>query len=307
LLQNDGTGHFTDVTQKYCPELAHIGFVTKAIWFDLDKDGQKDLILSLEWGGIIAFLHHNGSFTKKILTDKKGWWNFILPVDLNNDGRIDLIAGNLGLNSKLKASTQEPVRLYYYDFDDNGKKDQVLTYYIGGRELPFASMEELEKQIPDIKKKFLYAGDFAKASLEDLFSAGKLKKADTLIADYFANAILLNRGGLNFTIQPLPWEAQLSPYRDAIAIDANNDSLPDILMVGNYFENSIQMGRNDADFGTILVNHGNGSFTAENINGLQIKGQMRHVNKITIANKEAFLLARNNDSIKIIQFLPTKK
>ncbi len=302
LLQNDGTGHFTDVTQKYCPELAHIGFVTKAIWFDLDKDGQKDLILSLEWGGIIAFLHHNGSFTKKILTDKKGWWNFILPVDLNNDGKIDLVAGNLGLNSKLKASAQEPVRLYYYDFDDNGKKDQVLTYYIGGRELPFASMEELEKQIPDIKKKFLYAGDFAKASLKDLFSADKLEKADTLTADYFANAILLNQGGLNFTIQPLPWEAQLSPYRDAIAIDANNDSLPDILMVGNYFENSIQLGRNDADFGTILVNHGNGSFTAESINGLPIKGQVRHVGKITIANKEAFLLARNNDSIKIIQF-----
>jgi hypothetical protein len=303
LLMNDGTGHFTDVTQKYCPELAHIGFVTKAIWFDLDKDGQKDLILSLEWGGIIAFLHHNGSFTKKILTDKKGWWNFILPVDLNNDGKIDLIAGNLGLNSKLKASAQEPVRLYYYDFDDNGKKDQILTYYIGGRELPFASIQELEKQIPDIKKKFLYAGDFAKASLKDLFSADKLKKADTLTADYFANAILLNQGNLNFTIQPLPWEAQLSPYRDAIPIDANNDSLPDILMVGNYFENSIQLGRNDADFGTILVNHGNGSFTAENINGLQIKGQVRHVNKITIANKEAFLLGRNNDSIKIIQFV----
>src|ERR1700722_14457308 len=307
LLQNDGNGHFTDVTEKNAPELTHIGFVTRALWFDLDKDGQKDLILSLEWGGIVAFLHHNGSFTKKILTDKKGWWNFILPIDLNNDGKIDLIAGNLGLNSKLKASEKEPVRLYYYDFDGNGKKDQVLTYYIGGRELPFASMEELEKQIPDIKKKFLYAGDFAKASLKDLFSAAKLEKADTLSADYFANAVLLNQGGLNFTIQPLPWEAQLSSYRDAIPIDANNDSLPDILMVGNYFENSIQMGRNDADFGTILVNHGNGSFTAENINGLQIKGQVRHVNKITIANKEAYLLARNNDSVKIIQFEPPKK
>ena len=304
LLQNDGTGHFTDVTDKYVPELSHIGFVTRALWFDLDGDGQKDLILSLEWGGIIAFLHHNGSFTKKILTDKKGWWNFILPIDLNHDGKIDLIAGNLGLNSKLKASEKEPVRLYYYDFDGNGKKDQVLTYYIAGRELPFASMEELEKQIPDIKKKFLYAGDFAKASLKDLFSTEKLEKADTLTADYFANAVLLNQGRGNFTVQPLPWEAQLSTYRDAIPIDANNDSLPDILMVGNYFENSIQMGRNDADFGTILVNHGKGAFTVENINGLQIKGQVRHVNKIMIAQKEAFILARNNDSLKVIQFEP---
>ncbi len=114
--------------------MAHIGFVTRALWFDLDKNGEKDLILSLEWGGIIAFMNHNGTFTRKVLTDKKGWWNFILPVDLNHDGNIDLIAGNLGLNSRLKASENEPVRLYYNDFDDNGKKEQILTYYLDGRE-----------------------------------------------------------------------------------------------------------------------------------------------------------------------------
>ena len=124
LLQNDGTGRFTDVTEKYSKELSDIGFVTNALWFDINKDGQKDLIISLEWGGIIAFINQKGAFSKKILTNKKGWWNFILPVDLNNDGNIDLIAGNLGLNSRLKASEKEPVRLYYYDFDANGKKSR---------------------------------------------------------------------------------------------------------------------------------------------------------------------------------------
>jgi hypothetical protein len=301
LLQNDGAGHFTDVTEKYNKELSHIGFVTKALWFDMDKDGRKDLVLSLEWGGIVAFINRKDSFTKKILTDKKGWWNFLLPVDLDKDGNIDLIAGNLGLNSKLKASEKEPVRLYYYDFDDNGKKEQIMTYYIGGRELPFATMAELEKQLPQIKKKFLHAGDFAKASLSDLFSSAKLEKADVLSADYFSNAVLMNQGNLNFKIEALPWEAQLSPYRDAAVIDANNDSLPDILLVGNYFENNIQMGRNDADFGTILLNRGKGSFTAVSINGLQIKGQVRHISKITIAKKEAYILIRNNDSTMIIQ------
>jgi enediyne biosynthesis protein E4 len=302
LLQNDGTGHFSDVTDKYSKALSHIGFVTKAIWFDLDKDGRKDLILSLEWGGIIAFMNHNGSFTEKVLTDKKGWWNFILPVDLNNDGNIDIIAGNLGLNSKLKASEKEPVRLYYADFEGNGKKQQVLTYYLGGRELPFATKEELEKQMPDMKKKFLYADDFAKASLKDIFSSAKLEKADLLTADYFSNAVLMNQGNLNFTIKALPWEAQLSPYRDGVVVNANDDSLPDILLMGNYYENNIQMGRYDADFGTILLNHGNGSFTAETMNGLQIKGQVRHISKITIAKKEAFILVRNNDSTKVIEF-----
>ncbi|MEJ0083362.1 MAG: hypothetical protein WDM78_20975 [Puia sp.] len=95
------------------------------------------MILSLEWGGIVAFLNHKGSFEKRELTDKKGWWNVILPVDLNNDGQIDLIAGNLGLNSRLKANDKEPVRLYYYDFDGNGKQDQVTLLLSGGSRTAF--------------------------------------------------------------------------------------------------------------------------------------------------------------------------
>jgi hypothetical protein len=146
LLQNDGQGRFRDVTEEHAKELEHIGFVTQAIWFDLDKDGDKDLILCLEWGGIVAFINDKGSFTKKQLTDKKGWWNFILPVDIDHDGDIDLIAGNLGLNSRLKASEKEPVKMYYNDFDDNGKKEQILTYYLGGHEIPFPIKREVESK-----------------------------------------------------------------------------------------------------------------------------------------------------------------
>jgi hypothetical protein len=302
LLENDGKGRFKDVTEKYAPGLSHVGFVTDALWFDLNQDGKQDLILSLEWGGIVAFINHNGVFEKKELTDKKGWWNFILPVDLNHDGQIDLVAGNLGLNSRLKASDKEPVRLYYYDFDKNGKKDQVLSYFLNGRELPFANKEELEKQMPALKKKFLYAEDFAKASFTDIFPREKLKEADILVANYFSNAILLNRGNLKFDLIAMPWQAQLSSYRDAVVVDANRDSLPDILLVGNYYENNIQMGRYDADFGTLLLNQGNGKFSVESLNGLEIKGQVRHIRGIHIAGKEAFVLARNNDSTMVIQF-----
>lgn len=302
LLQNDGTGKFKDVTEQLAPGLANIGLVTQAIWFDIDKDGNKDLVLCLEWGGIIAFLNHHGRFEKKLITEKHGWWNFILPVDIDNDGDIDLIAGNLGLNSRLKASPQEPVRLYYYDFDDNGKKEQVLTYYLNRKELPFANKAELERQMPAMKKRFLYAEDFAKASLKELFTADALRKADTLTADYFSNAILINHGNMDFSIEPMPWQAQLSPYRDAIVVDANGDSLPDILLGGNYYENNIEMGRYDADYGTILVNKGNDQFAAENLNGLIIKGQVRHIRRISIGKKEAFVLARNNDSTMVISF-----
>ncbi|HWK03863.1 MAG TPA: VCBS repeat-containing protein [Puia sp.] len=302
LLQNDGKGHFTDVTEQKAPGLSGIGFVTSAQWFDLDNNGQKDLLLSLEWGGIIAFLNHNGILTKKVLCNKKGWWNFVQPVDLNKDGNIDLIAGNLGLNSRLKASEKEPVRLYYYDFDGNGKKEQVLTYYLDGRELPFANKSELERQMPALKKKFLYAEDFAKASLKNLFTEDSLRKADTLTANYFSNTILMNQGNLEFKAEPMPWEAQLSSYRDAVVVDANGDDLPDIFLVGNYYDNNIQMGRYDADYGTILLNKGNDSFTVTPVNGLVIKGQTRHIRPIGIAGKKSYILVRNNDSTKIIRF-----
>ena len=159
--------------RKTCQQ---IGMVTNAIWCDIDKDGDKDLLVSCEWGGITAFINDKGKFKKRQLTEKNGWWNFILPVDIDNDGDIDLIAGNLGLNSRLKASDEEPVRLYYNDFDDNGKKEQILTYYVNGKEVPFASKDELQHQLPIIKKKFLYAEDFAKATIDEIFEEKKLKK-----------------------------------------------------------------------------------------------------------------------------------
>lgn len=303
LLENNGKGRFKDVTDKYAKELSYAGFVTQAQWFDLDNDGDKDLIICCEWGGIDAFINEKVRFTKRVLTSKKGWWNFILPCDVNNDGRIDFIAGNLGLNSRLKASEDEPVQLFYNDFDGNGKKEQILTYYLNGRQIPFANKGELERQMPILRKNFLYAEDFAKASLKEIFSSEKLDDAEVLTANYFSNAMLINRGNFKFDVQALPWEAQLSPFKDAVAVNANNDSLPDILMFGNYYENNIEMGRNDADFGTTLLNNGKNSFSCFPINGLQIKGQVRHVKKILLGkNQEAFVVARNNDSTMVIQF-----
>ena len=306
LLQNDGTGKFTDVTERYAKDLQGIGMVTNAVWCDIDKDGDKDLIVSCEWGGITAFINDKGKFNKRQLTEKNGWWNFILPVDIDNDGDTDLIAGNLGLNSRLKASDEKPVRLYYNDFDDNGKKEQIITYYVNGKEVPFASKDELQHQLPNIKKKFLYAEDFAKATIDEIFEEKKLEEAQVHTANYFANAMLVNDGNLNFTVKALPWEAQLTSYRDAIVVDANADGLPDILLMGNYYDNNIQMGRYDADFGTILINKGKDNFDCENINGLQIRGQVRHVRRISMTGQDAFILAKNNDSTRVISYSRSK-
>src|SRR5690606_11488653 len=168
---------------------------------------------------------------------KKGWWNFLLPIDIDNDGDMDLIAGNLGLNNRFIATEKEPVKLYYNDFDGNGRKEQVITYYLGGKEIPLASKSELEKQIPVLKKKFLFAADFASASLTDLFGADKLKNASVFTADYFSNAVLVNNGNLAFEIKPLPWQVQLSSFKCAVPVNLNDDDLPDLLLMGNYYDN----------------------------------------------------------------------
>jgi len=302
LLVNNGKGQFKDVSDEVASELSHIGFVTNATWADLDKDGDKDLLVTLEWGGIIAFENNHGKFSKRIITEKKGWWNFATPVDIDNDGDLDLVAGNLGLNTRLLASEKEPVRMYYADFDDNGKKDQVISYYLKGKEIPFANKSELEKQMPVLKKKYLYAEDFAKASLKEIFGNEKLQHAAVFTADYFSNSILVNDGNWKFHVKPLPWQAQLTPYREAAVVDANDDDRPDLLLFGNYYENNIEMGRYDADYGSVLINEGKDSFRCESLNGIVIKGQVRHIRPISIASKQAFIVARNNDSLRIIQF-----
>lgn len=300
LLANDKTGKFKDVTAQYSKELQTVGMVTGSSWTDLDKDGDADLLLSLQWNGIVAFINNKGSFSKKKLTEKKGWWNFALPVDIDNDGDLDIVAGNLGLNSRLKATSAEPVTMYYNDFDENGKKEQVLTYFLNGKEIPFANKGELEKQLPFLKKKFLYADGFAKAKLTDIFSKSMLSNSVTYSADCFENAVFINDGQLNFTMKPFPWQAQLTSYHTAVIFDANGDKLPDLLLGGNFRENNIQMGRYDADYGTVLLNKGKGEFEAAYPN-LVIKGQIRKIKSIQVSKQQAFLLARNNDSLMLIK------
>ncbi len=302
ILQNDGTGIFKDVTGSYSVDLETPGFVKGATLTDLDTDGDMDLLLALEWGTPTAFINEKGKFKKKALVNELGWWNFVLPFDADGDGDMDFMAGNQGLNSRFAATTDKPVRFYYFDADNNGKKEQVITYYLQNKELPFANKAELEKQIPSLKKKFLYAEDFAKASLGDIFGSDKLKKADVYTANWFANTIFINEGNLRFKAIALPWQAQLTSYRDAAVVYANNDSLPDLLLMGNFYANNIQMGRYDADYGTVIVNKGGGNFEYRSMNQMQIKGEARKIRPINLGGTgQSFVIARNNDSLMLVR------
>lgn len=307
LLQNDGKGHFTDVTTSVAPALASAGFVKSAVSADIQQDGKPELIVAYEWGGICAWTFDKNRVSQQWLTERKGWWNFIRPVDIDLDGDIDFIAGNQGRNSRFRASAEEPVRLYYTDFDDNGKKDQVVSYYLQGQEIPFANKAELERQMPKLKKKYLYAEDFARANLTAVFGADKLKSADVFSADYLENALLINDGKGGFALQALPWEAQLTSYRDAAVADLNGDGLPDILLAGNFYANNIQMGRYDADFGSCLLNMGNARFRVIQ-QQVPVKGEIRKIALLSQPGQAlSWVMARNDDSLRIYQLPPLRK
>ncbi len=300
LLQNDGSGRFTDVTTQIAPELKTVGLVKNAEWVDLDKDNDQDLLLTLEWDGICVFDNNGGRFTKRMLVANKGWWNFTLPADFDNDGDIDILAGNIGLNSRLKASSEQPVRLYVSDFDNNQKMDQILSYYLNNEEVIFANKAETEKQFPFIKKKFIYAKDFAKASMSDLIGEEVLANATVLEANYFENAVLLNDGKGKFTVKALPYSAQLAPYYTAQVIDANGDKLPDVVMGGNFYGCNIQMGRYDADYGKLLINKGKGEFAVTSLGKLPVTGQIKRMATLQLNGKPVLVIARNDDTVMVI-------
>ena len=300
LLQNDGTGKFTDVTAVWSKELLAPGMVTDAQWMDLDGDRKDDLVICYNWGGIDAFMRKGGSFVRQRITTLKGWWQKMLITDLDNDGDSDIIAGNFGLNSRLKASKEAPVRMYVNDFDDNGRIEQIISYHVGGMEIPFASKILLEKSLPAMKKKFLYAEDFSKADMTDLFGGSKLGQAMLQTANTFESMIFINEGNLLFTAKPLPLEAQLGTVRSLDILPSDGSSLPDIMIWGNFHANNVENGRQDALRGMLLLNRGDGVFRSAPIRGVDLKGQVPHVKSIHVAGMRAFVVTQNNDSLKLI-------
>ncbi|MEM1323232.1 MAG: FG-GAP-like repeat-containing protein [Bacteroidota bacterium] len=300
LLINDGQARFRDRTAELAPELKNSGMVKDAFWGDLDQDGDQDLVLSYEWGPIRIFDNQEGQFNGKALAGTEGWWNNLEAADIDGDGDLDFVAGNLGLNSKLKASAEQPVQLYIADFDENGKKEPLLTSYVGGKEVIFHNYKEVTMQMPPLKKRFLYAKEFAKASPAELVGKEKMRAARKLEAQCFENSLFINEGDLNFTRKALPSDLQYSPVKASLLYDFDQDGQLDLMLGSNFYENNTELGRYDASYGAVL------SFapkTAEvkSISPLNIKGQIRQIRKVVVQGQDYFLIARNNEQMLVLK------
>ena len=297
LLENDGTGNFKEVTPSFAPELQDVGNIKDFVWKDIDGNGFLDLIVAGHWTPVTIFMNNGEQLSSQKdngLDNTNGWWNSIELADLDNDGDLDILAGNWGRNTKFSASLEKPITLYINDFDDNGSIETVVTHFHGERETAFASKDELAKQMPFLNKKFLFYKDFAKASLEELFGKDKLEEATkrkvyTLSTSYFEND-----GNNNFSEKQLPHLVQSSSVNDIYLVKNDKETINEILMVGNNFEISTQLGRLDASHGFLLQNdeHGNVGWKQN----LGISGAARKIEKITINGKEEFIITMNNDA-----------
>lgn len=297
------SGEVKDITPE---ELKHPGMVTSATWTDADQDGRKDLLVAGEWMPLLLFSNSdNGLRLKKAIPHSEGWWTALLAVDLNNDGREEIVAGNWGWNSKFKASPEKPIRMYVNDFDGNGKAEAILTWYPPAEDVdfPFATKSDITAQLPFLKKQNLKYGEYAKRRYDDLFTNQQRSKASEYKINQLGSAVFWNEGDHNYAMKELPSEAQVSPVFAIAAHDFDGDSLPDLLLMGNLYGLKPEVGRQDSNHGVLLRN--NGTRTFESVpyqrTGIYLKGEVRDVTLIEIGQNSCFLVALNNESIRIIK------
>jgi hypothetical protein len=307
FFNNDGKGNFKEITHQFAG-LKQIGLVKSATWGDLDKDGYEELVIVGEWFPITIFKNDKGKLVKQAETTtnlqfSNGFWNVVNLVDMDKDGDLDILAGNMGLNSKLKANKEEPISMYVADFDNNQQTDQLLFHYHQGKKRLFATKDEIAKQLVGIKKRFVDYKSYAQASSEQVIEPELLKKSLELSAFEFRSCWFKNEGNFKFSLIALPIEVQFSPVRAFYVNDFNNDGSPDVLTAGNFYENNIQMGRYDASYGNLLLNNGKGTLNlAPNRDtGLNLEGQIRKLRPIKIKDKLILIAARNDEALQLIQ------
>jgi len=298
LFTNDGRGNFTDVSNTYGTALRDIGNVEKIVWADMDNNGYPDAVIAGHWMPISVLLNDGTQLTPldSKMNDTQGWWNTLEVADFDQDGDIDIIAGNWGLNTRLTASLEQPMQLYLNDFDKNSKIDPILTYFYNGVETPLATKDELVKQLPFLNKKYLSYQEFAKASLEELLGKDNLKNSLTKKVNTLASTYFENDGKNTFTPRPLPPMTQVSKVEDILLEDFNKDGFLDILLVGNFYETSTQIGRLDGSHGTLLLNDTKGFFTELQQPSLKINGACRSIEKLMTNQNTYYIVGRNNDS-----------
>ena len=300
VWQND-KGNFTEVTDRVAPAIKGLGMVRAMSWADFNGDGKKELLTAGEWTGIRLFAINNGKIEDVSatygLSGTEGIWRSLEPADLDGDGDLDFVAGNIGLNTRYTATPDAPLRMYAKDFDGNGSMDPIITQMEGNHEYPVALREVLIKQLPGLRKKFVRTINYAKAGIGDVLDEDQLKSATQFRCSHLASAVFINEGG-KFVMKKLPNEAQIAPVTGIQCFDWQNDGDMDILIVGNDYGQQTESGPLDGGNGLLLENTGKGTFrpVAPRRSGFWASGEARDVKILKGGSSPLFLVSNNNSA-----------
>ena len=300
LLRHDG-GTWTNITDE---SLGTAGMITDAIWTDTDQDNDLDLIVVGEWMPITFFI--NDGSTLKIgthINNSEGWWLDINANDIDNDGDMDFVLGNWGLNTKFKATSDRPLTLDVKDFDKNGKTEFILSWTppMDDRSYPFHTKMDITGQMPFLKKRILKYADYAQMDYQTLFTAEERKGAQHYEAKYLKSAILRKYGG-SYQLEELPFEAQVAPMFTSVIDDFNHDGIKDIWLGGNFYGLKPEVGRHDSSKGILLLGTANGSYLSD-LSTASISGEIRDAQLINGHNdQKLILIGRNNDVLKVVGY-----
>jgi len=297
-------GKYKNTTSETAPYLQNIGMVTDAVFTDIDKDGDDDLMVVGEWMQIVLLENKNGYFTNSSnkwgLKDTRGLWWSITASDLDNDGDEDYVIGNLGKNNKFKASKKHPFKIYAHDFDYNGTNDIVLASFYKNNYVPVRGKECISQQMPFVSKKFKDYHSFAMANVEDILTEHNLKNAVKYTVNNFESIILINNNN-QLVQKPLDIKAQVSPIKSSIVEDFNNDGNKDIMVVGNHYATEVETIRYDSGIGTVLMGDGKNNFTpiAPTKSGFHVPYDSRSI-KIAKGKDKNYIIITNNNEVPIL-------
>ena len=309
IYENKGD-YFEDVTMLIANDLTSSGMVTDAVWANINSDDQVDLVLVGEWMEPLVLLQNKEGIFETAnnedigLNDMSGWWFSIEQADIDNDGDIDLIMGNLGENYKYQATIEKPFKVFAKDFNDSGSTDIVLSYPQGGDYYPVRGKQCSSEQLPELKKKFKDYNSFAQANIKTIYSDLGLSNALELNASTFSSYILINDKG-SFRKLKMPNYAQISSINDILVEDFDNDGAKEILLAGNLYASEVETTRNDASYGCIVTfDKGLESMMAlrPDKSGLFIGGDAKKVGKIKIGEELCVITATNNGPVSIHRY-----
>ncbi len=299
FLENTGDGIFIDVTERLAYDLKNAGMITSATWADLDGDAKKDLVTVSEWGTPIVFKNSGKRLSKQdtSLDSLLGWWNGVEVSDLDNDGDQDLVLGNQGNNLHYKPTSENPMKIWINDFDNNGTLEQIVSQFTDGKDYPLHQKKEMTEQIVSVKKQSLKASEYANKAVEELFSDEVIDNTIVKKATTSESVIALNEGNGKFTIKPLPSRVQFSCVCGITCTDVNSDGNIDLILAGNNFEFKPQYSRLDASYGDVLLGDGTSNFKWQDYDtsGFFIKGEVKHLKQFKDESGKIFIIAAIND------------